>query len=258
MGLSLYRLGLLMSFFSSISNFVSDAFATVDEILKPVTTAVPTIGTVLSRVVGDTLGSDVEGALQNISDVDKTIQSHPAEALAAIYGANYALEATAASGAEAMGSTAAVEVVDASAPTLVGAPTNASAGSLASSSGAFESALQTATSNAPTASAGMTIGQTIAATNAGLNLASSGIKLATLGKTMNSTSATANGLTGALAPSPLETPSGLITTTPQGPLTAGPVASEGGFMGMDNQTLMVIGIAAIGVYYLAKSGNLKG
>jgi hypothetical protein len=47
----------------------------------------------------------------------------------------------------------------------------------------------------------------------------------------------------------------LITTTPQGPVTAGPVAASGGFMGMDTQTLLVIAFAGGTIWYLMKSGK---
>lgn len=105
------------------------------------------------------------------------------------------------------------------------------------------------------ATGGWTAGQIASTVSSGLNLASSGVKLATLGKTMNASTPTANGLTGGLAASPIQTPSGLITTTPQGPVTAGPVATSGGFMGMDNQTLLVIAFAAGTIWYLMKQGK---
>jgi hypothetical protein len=95
----------------------------------------------------------------------------------------------------------------------------------------------------------------LTATNTGLNLATAGVKLATVantGKLMNANTATANGLTGALGMSPIQTPSGLITTTPQGPVVAGTStpATTGGMM--DSQTTMVIVGAAIGIYFLSK------
>lgn len=186
-----------------------------------------------------------------IGTVVDTVSNHPLEtaaaATAAYFSGGTSLGVTAADGAAAL-----APVVDSSAPILVGdiAPF---AG--ASSNAAFESALGTAT--ASTAGSGWTAGQVLATTSAGLNLAGSGIKLASLGKTMNATTPTVDGLTGGLAPTPIQTPSGLITSTPQGPVTAGPVTSTGGIMGMDKQTLVVIAIAAAGLYYLVKSGNLK-
>jgi hypothetical protein len=105
---------------------------------------------------------------------------------------------------------------------------------------------------AGSATSGWTTGQILSTASAGLNLAGQSVKLATLGKTMNATTATSDGLTGALAASPLQTPSGLITTTPQGPVMTGAQASTGGFMGMDTQTLLVIGFSAGVIWYLTK------
>jgi hypothetical protein len=115
----------------------------------------------------------------------------------------------------------------------------------ASSNAAFDAALANS-------SQGLSWGQAASNTAAGLNLATSATKLSMLGKTMNASTPTANGLTGGLAASPIQTPGGLITTTPQGPVTAGPVAASGGFMGMDTQTLIVIAFAAGTIWYLTK------
>lgn len=108
--------------------------------------------------------------------------------------------------------------------------------------------------NAPSSS-GWTSGQIASTASSGLNLASSATKLAILGKSMDAQSATANGLTGALGPSPIQTPSGLITTTPQGPVMTGTQPQSGGFMGMDNQTLFVIAAGIAAVYYFSKHGK---
>jgi hypothetical protein len=105
------------------------------------------------------------------------------------------------------------------------------------------------------ATSGWTAGQVASTVSSGLNLATSATKLSLLGKSMDAQSATANGLTGALAPSPIQTPSGLITTTPQGPLMVGNQAASGGFMGMDTQTLFVIAAGIAAVYYFAKHGK---
>lgn len=107
------------------------------------------------------------------------------------------------------------------------------------------------------ASSTWTAGQIASTVSSGLNLATSGVKLATLGKAMNASSATADGLTGALAPSPIQTPAGLITTTPNGPMVAGTSvpASTGGFMGMDNQTLFVIAAGIAAVWYFSKNAG---
>jgi len=105
------------------------------------------------------------------------------------------------------------------------------------------------------ATSGWTTGQILSTASSGLNLAGQSLKLATLGKTMNASTATSDGLTGALAPSPIQTPSGLITTTPQGPVSTGAQPATGGFMGMDNQTLLVIAFAAGTIWYLMKQGK---
>jgi hypothetical protein len=105
------------------------------------------------------------------------------------------------------------------------------------------------------ASSGWTAGQVASTVSSGLNLATSATKLSLLGKSMDAQSATANGLTGALAPSPIQTPSGLITTTPQGPMMTGTQAASGGFMGMDTQTLFVIAAGIAAIYYFSKHGK---
>jgi len=102
----------------------------------------------------------------------------------------------------------------------------------------------------------LTAGQIATGVNTGLNLATAGVKLATVantGKIMNASTVTADGLTGALAPSPIQTPSGLITTTPQGAVVAGATApaTTNGMM-LDQQSMMVIGGAIIGLYFLSK------
>ncbi len=105
------------------------------------------------------------------------------------------------------------------------------------------------------ATAGWSAKDILSATNTGLSLASTGAKLSLLGKSMDATQATANGLTGALAPSPIQTPAGLITTTPQGPVMTGTQPDTSGFMGMDNQTLFVIAVGIAAVYYFSKHGK---
>lgn len=120
----------------------------------------------------------------------------------------------------------------------------------AGSTAAFESALASNTT-----STALSAGNILAATNTGLNLATSATKLSLLGKSMNASTATANGLTGALAPSPIQTPTGLITTTPQGPVMTGTQPDTGGFMGMDTQTLFVIAAGIAAVYYFSKYGK---
>lgn len=95
----------------------------------------------------------------------------------------------------------------------------------------------------------------LTATNTGLNLATAGVKLAAVantGKIMNAQQATANGLTGALGMSPIQTPSGLITTTPNGPIVAGTSVPAPTSTGMDQQTMMVIAGAVLGIFLLTK------
>lgn len=187
--------------------------------------AVSSVSNVVSSVV-DTAGSAVQSTVNAVTN-------HPVEAAALAAGGYYgigALGATEAGGAEALSG------ID-----LGGA-------------GASPASWTNATTANMTGSAtgGWTAGQIASTVSSGLNLATSATKLSMLGKTMNNTQATSSGLTGALAPSPLETPSGLITTTPQGPMTAGPVAATGG---MDTQTMLVIAFAVGVIYFISKQGK---
>lgn len=121
--------------------------------------------------------------------------------------------------------------------------------------GASPASWTNATTSTMTGSAtsGWTAGQIASTATSGLNLATSAAKLSMLGKTMNATNATADGLTGALAPTPIQTANGLITATPQGPVTAGTsVPAQTGFMGMDTQTLLVIAVGVAAVWYFSK------
>ena len=204
-----------------------------------------------SDFVSDPIGTTVDTVSNAVDTVSNAVTNHPLEtaaaATAAYFSAGTSLGATAADGAAAL-----APVVDSSAPILV-ADIAPYAG--ASSNAAFDAALGTATSSTAGLATGLTAGQILATTSAGLNLATSGIKLAALGKTMNASTPTVDGLTGGLAASPIQTPAGLITTTPQGPLTTGPAAASGGFMGMDTQTLIVIAVAVGGIWYLMKHGK---
>lgn len=170
-----------------------------------------------------------------------TVKEHPIETAAIAAGGYYGYGAlTAESGLAAM-----APVSDAVAvPVSQIAPW-----APASSNAAFEAALSSGTSS------GWTAGQVASTVSSGLNLATSATKLSLLGKSMDAQSATANGLTGALAPSPIQTPSGLITTTPQGPMMTGTQAASGGFMGMDTQTLFVIAAGIAAIYYFSKHGK---
>lgn len=221
-----------MGWFSSITNAVSKA---VDQVTSEVGRAV------------------------------NTVVDHPIEAAALAAGGYYAygaLGATAATGEAIATGVSTGTVTTTELGTLGGLAPVSDAVAVpvsqiapwapASSNAAFESALA---KSGAAASSGWTAGQIASTATAGLNLASSSLKLAALGSSMNANQATSSGLTGALAASPIQTPSGLITTTPQGPITAGPVATSSG---MDTQTMIVIAVAAVGIFYLVKSGNLKG
>lgn len=251
-----------MSFFSSLSNFVSSVVSTVDDVLKPVTNALPDPLRVVSQTVGNTFGSDVERILEAGADAGQTIRDHPVEAAAIAYGGYQgigAMGATEATG-EVIASGVSQGSVTATELGTLGTAEASTAGLSGIDLGGAGASPATwtnpaAPSIASAASSGWTTGQIASTATAGLNLASSSLKLAALGSSMNANQATSSGLTGALAASPIQTPSGLITTTPQGPITAGPVATS---TGMDTQTMMVIAAAAVGIFYLVKSGNLKG
>jgi hypothetical protein len=208
----------------------------------------------LSDFVSDPIGTTVDTVSNAVDTVSNAVTNHPLETAAAATaayfsgGTSLAVEAGSAEAlAAAESGTAATATAANGAEALSGIDLGGVGASPATWTGATVS--QTAASQ-------WTWGQAAAATSTGLNLATSGIKLAALGKTkMNSSLPTVDGLTGGLAPTPIQTPSGLITTTPQGPVTAGPVAASGGFMGMDTQTLIVIAVAMGGIWYLMKHGK---
>jgi hypothetical protein len=258
-----------MGFFSGISNFVSDTFAAVNEIVAPVTTSIPNAGRIVSNAVGDKLGTTAQGLLEANADAVDWAQNHPAETATIVaggyyYGGTDALalseSGTTMTATAESGSTALAPVYDAVAvPVSEIAPftPSADAGALSGLDlgGAGASPASWTSGAGATVGAGITGAGILAGVNSGLSLASSGAKLALLGKTMDAQQATSTGLTGALAPSPIQTPAGLITATPQGPVTAGPVAQSSGFMGMDNQTLFVIAAGIAAVYYFSKHGK---
>lgn len=198
---------------------------------------VDSVSNVVSSAV-DTVGAAGQSTINAVSN-------HPIETAALVAGGYYAYpSAGGLEGALAPVSDAvSVSTADMSAGAVSGLDLGGAGASPASWTGSTVS--QSAASQ-------WTWGQVASTTTSGLNLASSGVKLAALGKTMNANTPTVDGLTGGLAASPIQTPSGLITTTPQGPVTAGPVAATGGFMGMDTQTLMVIAFAAGAIWYLTK------
>lgn len=195
-----------------------------------------------SSFISDPIGTVTDTA----EKVVNTVVEHPVEAALIATGTYYGVEALAAADAGTALTASAASGAEALSPVV--AADVGSWGSVAS---------VTAEPLSQAAASQWTWGQVAQTSTSALNLATSGIKLATLGKTMNASQATSDGLTGALAASPIKTPAGLITTTPQGPVVAGPVAESGGFMGMDTQTLLVIAAAAAGIFYLVKSGNLK-
>lgn len=173
-----------------------------------------------------------------------TVVEHPVETAAIAAGGYYGLEAFTA--AESGTALTATEMGGAEA--LSGIDLGGAGASPASWTNA------TTATMSGSATGGWTAGQIASTVSSGLNLATSATKLSMLGKTMNATTATADGLTGALAPTPIQTANGLITTTPQGPVTAGTSvpASTGGFMGMDTQTLLVIAVGVAAVWYFSK------
>jgi hypothetical protein len=190
------------------------------------------------------ISNPVSTVLDTAEKIVDTAVENPVETALLATGTYYGVEALAA--AEAGTALTATEAAGSAA--LSGIDLGGLGASPASWTGSSVS--QAAASN-------WTWGQVAQSTTSALNLATSGVRLATLGKTMNASTATSDGLTGALAPTPIKTPTGLITTTPQGPVVAGPVAQADGFMGMDTQTLMIIAFAGAAIFYLAKSGNLK-
>jgi len=194
----------------------------------------------------DITGGIFEPISQEVAGIENAVKENPKTTaiLAAATGAYFAPEissyfaASPAAPATAEAGTAALSPVVSADVGSWGTVANVQAGTAAS-----------------TASSAWTAKDVLTTANTGLSLASTGAKLSLLGKSMDAQSATANGLTGALAASPIQTPSGLMTTTPQGPLVAGAVAQPSGFMGMDNQTLFVIAVGIAAVYYFSKHGK---
>lgn len=221
-----------------LSNFVSNPIGTT---LDTVSNAVETV----TNVAGD--------ALKPAEKVGKWAWENPVEAAALGAGGYYGYAAlTAEGGAAAFGvSEGAVTATELGA---LGTETASTAGLSGIDLGGVGGSPATWLNSTGSASAGWTAGQVASTATSGLNLATSATKLSMLGKNMNATTPTVDGLTGGLAASPIQTPSGLITTTPQGPLVAGPAAATGGVMGMDNQTLVVIAVSIAGIYYLMKKG----
>jgi hypothetical protein len=192
-----------------------------------------------------------------IGTVSDTITNHPLETAAAATAAYFsggtslvAEAGTADALAAAESGTAATATASSGAEALSGIDLGGAGASPASWTNA------TTATMTGSATSGWTAGQIASTVSSGLNLATSGVKLAALGKSMNASTATSSGLTGALAASPIQTPTGLITTTPQGPVSTGAQpAATGGFMGMDTQTLLVIAFAGGTIWYLMKHGK---
>ena len=206
----------------------------------------------------NTVGDAVQQVVDTAVHVVDVAARNPVETAAVVVAAPYALEyATAEAGAASLAPVSdavaltpeqilAKSIPAAVAPELSAAQvsqmiTTEQAGALAS-----ESFLPSST---------LTAGQIATGVNTGLNLATAGVKLATVantGKIMNASTATADGLTGALASSPIQTPSGLMTTTPNGAIVAGTSVPATNGMMLDQQSMMVIAGAAIGLYFLSK------
>jgi hypothetical protein len=194
--------------------------------------------------------SDPIGTLGDTGQtVIDTVKEHPLETAALIGAGYYYPTATALEGGLAPVSDAvAVSTADMGAEAVSGIDLGGAGASPASWTNA------TTADMVGSATSGWTAGQVASTVTSGLNLATSAAKLSMLGKTMNASNATAGGLTGALAPTPIETANGLITTTPQGPVVAGTSVpgQTGGFMGMDNQTLFAIVVGIAAVWYFSK------
>ena len=203
----------------------------------------------------NTVGDAVQQVVDTVDHAVNVVADHPVEAAALAAGGYYGYGALTAEG----GAAALAPVSDAIALT----PEQILAQSIPSTYGAgnagFEFAAPAVTTPIVTSESflsNLTTKDVLTATNTGLNLATAGVKLATVantGKIMNASTVTADGLTGALAPSPIQTPSGLITATPQGAVVAGATApaTTNGMM-LDQQSMMVIGGAIIGLYFLSK------
>lgn len=206
----------------------------------------------------NTVGDAVQQVVDTASHAVDVATRHPVETAAVVVAAPYAFEyATAEAGAGSLAPVSdaialtpeqilAKSIPAAVAPELTAAQASQMISAEQASAVASESFLPSS----------LSAKDVLTATNTGLNLATAGVKLSTVantGKIMNASTATANGLTGALAPSPIQTPSGLITTTPQGAVVAGATtpATTNGMM-LDNQSMMVIAGAAIGLYFLSK------
>lgn len=216
--------------------------------------------------------SGVGDAVQAVVDttvhaVDVAVRN-PVQTAAVVVAAPYAMEyATAEAGASALAPVSDAvaltpeQILAKAIPESVPAITSSFAPELtaaqASQMIAQEQATAKVVSESFLPSSSLTAGQVLTGVNTGLNLATAGVKLATVantGKIMQASTATADGLTGALANSPIQTPSGLITTTPNGPVVAGtsvPATTTNGMM-LDQQSMMVIGGAIIGLYFLSK------
>lgn len=202
----------------------------------------------------NTVGDAVQQVVDTVDHAINVAADHPIETTALVVAAPYAYTAaTASEGLAAITapvSSGSVIATELPALSEVATISNAEAAKLIAAETATATSPITSTSFLPST---LTAKDVLTATNTGLNVATAGLKLATLsstGKLMNATTATADGLTGALAASPIQTPSGLITTTPNGPVVAG--TSVPATTTDNNQTMMVIVGAAIGIFLLSK------
>jgi hypothetical protein len=204
----------------------------------------------------NTVGDAVQQVVDTVDHAINVAADHPVEAAALAAGGYYGYGAlTAESGAAAL-----APVSDAVALTpeqILAKSIPETVSTYGAGNAGFEYVAPAVTSPTVTSESflsNVTTKDVLTATNTGLNLATAGVKLATVantGKIMNANTVTADGLTGALATSPIQTPSGLITTTPQGAVVAGATAPANGMM-LDQQSMMVIAGAAIGLYFLSK------
>lgn len=213
----------------------------------------------------NTVGDAVQQVVDTVDHAINVAADHPVEAAALAAGGYYGYGAlTAESGAAALAPVSDAvaltpeQILAKSIPESITSVSSAVTPELTAAQASQMIAAEQASSVASESflpSSTLTAGQIATNVNTGLNLATAGVKLATVantGKIMDASTATANGLTSALATSPIQTPSGLITTTPQGAVVAGATAPVTNGMMLDQQSMMVIAGAAIGLYFLSK------
>lgn len=209
-----------MSFFSDIGlSFVDDALQTIDDTLRPVY-APAAIATAAYFTGGAALSAmGAEAATAEAMTVATAAES--GAAFESYMAANGVQAATAATLADSVGFDA-----------------TAAPGSLAKI-------------GTDTASTNLLTMKDVTST---LNTVSNASKLYGLTK-MNNSQASVAGITSALAPSPIQTPSGLITTTPQGPIVAATTAPGSTTSpATKSNDMIIIAAAIVGIYFLMKKG----